>query len=166
MNKYLIILIIALCSIFAIETRAEDNGNGVDVVNSDIEELHLASATWYTNFDPSSTTYIYNESGEATVTSGAFDDAFFILDGGTLTVFLSTLNSTSITFRVEGQNKFGNNWSEVFSKTYTSAMTIGETFPITTYFDNIRVGLIVVGDAADDDISITVDFLTKERISH
>lgn len=165
MQKYLIIFVIALFSMFAVEARAEDNGNGVDVITNDYEELHLSSATWYSDFDPTTeANYIYNEDKEATVTSGLFD-TLFILDGATLTVDLTTLNSTSITVRVEGKNEFGN-WAELFSQTYTSAMTIAEPFPIVTYVNGFRVGLIVVGNVAGDNISITGDFITKERIAH
>jgi hypothetical protein len=162
MQKYSIILMIALCSMFASVSHAMDNGNGVDVTSLGQANAFVNTATWFLDFDPSVTAnFIYNEAGGTDVDSGLYVSAFKY-DKGNITVKVSTLNSTSIEVRIEGKNAFGY-WVEIISKTYTAAQTIGESFPIVTYYNSIRVCLKVTGDAAGDVVDVTSDFLTIKR---
>lgn len=166
MQKYLIGIIIGLISLlsFVSASFSADNGNGVDVTIYDYNAVYKVHAEWYTAFDPISPTYIYNEAGGTAITSGELDTSF-IFDKGNILVSIPTLNAGSgtITVRIEGKTKDSGVWANVYTQAYTTATTIAELFPITSYFDAIRIGLTVTNTPFTDSVTIEADFITEKE---
>jgi len=161
-NIFLILLIVAIFFLGPNKIQAADNGNGVDVIYFNNVHSFGVRGIWYTSFDPTSTSYVYNQSGGTALTSGLID-VKNIVDKKTLFVFISTLNSTSITVRVECKYKGSSVWAEVYSQTFTAATTIAESWPLLEYSGDLRVGLIVVGDASGDVVDITGEFVAQKK---
>ncbi len=162
LTLFLMSMLFGFCLLPHGDMYAADNGNGVDVTYIDNVHSFGVHGEWYSSFDPSSLTYIYNESGGATATSGLLDikDS---LGPKTLYVSIPTLNSTSITVRAECKPKALTVWHEVHTEVYTAATTIAETWPLLEYSGDFRVGLIVVGDSSGDVVDVSGDFVSPKK---
>jgi hypothetical protein len=108
---------------------------------------------FYTNFDATSTSFVYDEDGGTGNTSGAYEV------GGypglkSFAVHVDTLNSTSVQVRIEGGTYLGTDikWVTLWDKTYTAAGS--DDVPVWTNKQFVRVGLKITGDAASDDITV------------
>lgn len=111
--------------------------------------------TFYSAFDATSTSYVYDAAGGTGATSGQYDVQRF--DEKTILINVATLNSTSVDVRIEG--KIGGTWGDVYTKQYTAATSYPEVVFVTENMEYIRVGLIIVSDAADDSITVTGNFV-------
>ncbi len=138
-----------------------DNGNGVIVTTYDYREVLKIHAEWFTAYDPEDTVnYVYNESAGTSTTSGALDNSW-IFDKGTVLVDIPTFGTGTVTVRIEGKTEGSSVWANVYTKAYTAATTIAEAFNIVSYWDQIRVGLLVTGSAVDS-VSVEADFITHK----
>jgi hypothetical protein len=109
----------------------------------------------FTSFDPSSTSYVYNEAGGTGTTDGEVD-----VTGNTgpksLHIAVSTLGSTSLDFQIQGKIATAiSTWAPIFTLNYTT--TIDEIIPISEYITSYRLGVKVNTDGTDTiDCSTTV----------
>ena len=103
-----------------------------------------------TNFDATALVYTYylQNVGGVAATSGQIEVPH--VKYMTVGVNLATLNSTSIAVLI--QAKINGTWYDVYEKVY--AATDNETIVVTETCSHIRIGLKVVADAQDDDITI------------
>ncbi len=136
------------------------NVNGVD--EDVFKTLHsfVRTGIWFTDFDPSSLTYIYNDAGESALNSGLMDIKDIVY-ARTLYISVPVLNSTSITIRVEVKPAFALEWFEVNTQIFTTATTVGKLWPILEYAGNIRVGILVVGPVAGDEVNVSGEFSSQ-----
>lgn len=166
MQKLINAFIIGICSLFLFvpASYSADNGNGVDVTTKNWTKAFVQHAEWFTDYDPDGTsTYIYNESAGTSTTSGEFNTEF-VFDKANISIYIDTFGTAgTLTVRIEGKTRDGA-WQEILTQPYTAAQTIAESFPIVTYFDSIRVGILVT-DVAVDNVTIEGDFLTIKRNS-
>jgi hypothetical protein len=145
------------CHLFAV-----DNGNGVDVTNVNLVHSFGMRGEWFTSFDPSLTTYVYNESGESAVTSGLMD-ALNIVDKRTIYVSVPVLGSTSITVRAEGKHKGSTEWAEINSQTFSTATSIAVIWPVLEFSGDIRVGVKRDGTDGTDSVNVSGEFTTQKK---
>lgn len=159
-----LLLILSIIFVFSIqEVYAVDNGNGVDVTNLSYMHSWGFKAVWYTSFDPTSTSYVYNEAGGTATNSGLLA-CEYITHTRTLFVEIPTLNSTSITVRAEVKPVGSTIWHEAYTQVFSAATTIGEIWPILEYSGDFRVGLLVIGDVAGDVVNISGEFMTGKGL--
>jgi len=125
-----------------------DNGNGVDT--EVFKTLHSFVRTGI----PTSTSYVYNEAGGVALNSGLMDIKDIVY-ARTLYISIPTLNSASITVRVEVKPDFATEWAEVNTQIINEATTIAILWPVLEYSGNIRVGILVTGNVAGDKVSIS-----------
>jgi len=122
---------------------------------------YFETKTFYSAFDATSTSYVYDSAGGTAATSGQFDVQRF--DEKTILIAITTLNSTSIAVRIEG--KVNGTWGNIYTKTYTAATSYPEVVYVIENIEYIRVGLIVVSDVASDSVTITGNFVqTGQRL--
>ncbi len=158
-RNYLLILLLPLLLLFCSTPTllATDNGNGVD--QTYINNVHSfgLQGVWYTNFDPSSTSYVYNQAGGTAATSGLLN-IVHIITKKSIFISIDTLNSTSITVIAEGKRNGSDKWVEIVSVTYTAAET--DLWPLLEYTGDVRIGVKVVGDVSGDSLTISGEFIT------
>ncbi len=165
MRHYLIALSLLVASALLCVPNAysADNGNGVDIDIDDYAAMYKIHGEWFTAFDPTSASYVYNESGETDVAAGDLDTQFIFTKGNVL-VSIPTFGGSSgtITVRIEGRTKDSTVWAEIYTQAYTAATTIAEVFPINSYFDAVRVGVMVASTPSTDSVTIEGDFITQK----
>ena len=137
-----------------------DNGNGVDTEVFKTLHSFVRTGIWFTNFDPTSLSYVYNEAGGVALTSGLMDIKDIVY-ARTLYVSIPTLNSASITVRVEVKPAFATEWAEVNTQIITEATTIAILWPVLEYSGEIRVGVMVAGPVAGDVVNISGEFSSQ-----
>ena len=93
----LVFLFLGYCQIGTASTV-----NGVEVVELILSGGVGLHVDFFTGFDPSSTSFVYNEAGGTTTTSGSVNTAY-IVGKRTLQISIPTFSSGSITVRAEGQ---------------------------------------------------------------
>lgn len=144
---FLSIVSFSVLSLCARPVEARDS-NGVTVTDFSTGSLYGMHIDHYTAFDPDSATYVYNEAGGQTSSSG--EVSLLGLSGPkTLVIYVPTLGSTSIDFRLEGKVGAMATWTEIYVENVTSAMTIGKCIPICEYFTAYRLGVKVNTDGED-----------------
>lgn len=146
--------------LFSYPVIAADNGNGVDVTIRNYDAVYLVHAEWFQGYDPDSTSFVYNESDESIFTSGELDTSF-IFDKGNVIVSVPTYGGSLMTIRIEGKTEDATVWATVIEQEYDAATTIAEGFPITSYWDAVRIGVKVAGTAVDS-LTIEADFMTQK----
>ncbi len=147
--KYIVFFCI-LCFVFSYantEIFCADS-NGVDVTDSSSGLVSQKHIEHFTAFNPTSTSYIYNEAGETATISGSVDFQG-VLGGVTSQVSIPTLGSTSIDVRWEGEVKNSTTWFNIFTKNFTAATTIDYVLPSSEYITNYRVGVKVNTNGTD-----------------
>ena len=122
---------------------------------------YTATNTFYSEFDPNSTSYVYDPNNA----TGATDGQYYVRNYAekTIQVRIPTLGSTSIDFRIEGRVQGSSNWADVYSKNYSSATTVDELIMITEHLDYIRIGLKVNTDGTDS-VSVVGNFATTGNL--
>ena len=137
-----------------------DNGNGVDAEVFKTLHSFVRTGIWFTAFDPTSISYVYNEAGGVALNSGLMDIKDIVY-ARTLYISIPTLNSDSITVRVEVKPAFATEWAEVNTQIITDATAIGILWPVLEYSGNIRVGIKVTGPVSGDVVNISGDFSSQ-----
>jgi hypothetical protein len=99
-----------------------------------------------------------------TVGTGANTGWFSVgsCDEKDLTLYVTTINATSITFNVQGRQlgAYGPVVSDIYQKTFTAATAAGgDPVFVVEHTDDLRVGVLVTGDAGVQ--SVTVSFLCR-----
>jgi hypothetical protein len=119
-------------------------------------------AEWFDNYDAENTSFFdYNDTGGTSTTHGEVDTSF-IYDKGNIQVSIPTFGTGTVTIRAEGKTLGSSIWAEIFTKAYTAATTIAESFPITTYYNKVRVGVKVTGSAVDA-VNVDAEFITQKK---
>lgn len=139
-----------LCSFFVymnIEAFARDV-NGVEYTTSRAGLVSSSHVDHFTAFNPTSTSYIYNEAAGTSTTAGSVSFAG-VLGAITSQVSIPTLGSTSIDVRWEGQVENSTTWFNIYTKNFASVTTIDYVLPISEYITNLRVGLKVNTNGTD-----------------
>lgn len=135
----------------------------VDVTTENYRDVYKIHAEWFTAYDPENATdYVYNESGDTSATAGELDTSW-VWDKGNILVYIPTFGAATVTVRIEGKTKGSTVWSNIYTKTYNTAMTIAENFPITTYFDALRVGALVSQTLEVESLTVEGDFIKVKR---
>lgn len=140
-----ILLISILCFVFCSNTSlvfARDV-NGVTVTDFRTSLIYGQHIDHFTSFNPTTSGYIYNETGGFSATSGEVS-LRGLLGSKTLVISVPTLGSTSLDFRLEG--KVGTamtTWSNIFTKNVASATTSNTDIiiPISEYITSYRLGV-------------------------
>lgn len=166
MKKYLLVFLAILCFIpvsycFAYSGITTSTENGVPVTKTDYRGFTRKHAEWFTSFDVTSGTFVYNEAGESANESGAIDVST-IFDGCSLSVAVTTHNSTNVTVQIEGRVE-GGLWTLIAQDITTGTDTVGESFPITTYFTGLRVGASVTGDTGTNILTVEGDCVNEKN---
>lgn len=145
-----IVSFLLLCSFFAymnIEVFAREV-NGVEYTTSSSGLVSQSHVDHYTAFNPTSTSYIYNEAAGTSTTSGSVSFQG-VLGAITSQVSIPTLGSTSIDVRWEGQIENSTTWFGIYTKNFAAATTIDYVLPISEYLTNYRVGVKVNTNGTD-----------------
>ncbi len=124
------------------------DSNGVEVTDFSTSKIYGMNIVHFTSFNPTSATYIYNEAGEANVVSGQVNTQDFV-GLKCLSIYVPTLGSTSIDFRIEGKVGDEAIWSDIYVHTVLVAMTEAMIIPIGEYVKLYRVGVKVNTDGTD-----------------
>lgn len=152
-----ILAIILICISIANAGSETTTPNGVTLRTEpfvDRTELYL---TCFTDYNPGTDTYVFNEAGETDVNAGKID-----IKGGAdkieIKVKLTTLGSTSLTVGVFGKSKNDTTWGLIYKKIYTAITATGEDdyFPVLEEPQDFRVGT-KVDTPGTDSVTITVD---------
>lgn len=137
------------------------DSNGVTVTDFSTAIAYGMHIDHYSAFNPTSATYIYNEAGGSTATSGEV-----ILTGNTgpktLVISVPTLGSTSLDFRLEG--KVGTSmttWANIYTINVSSPTTTDIIIPISEYITSYRLGVKVNTNGADN-ISCSTSIITHK----
>lgn len=119
--------------------------------------MYNYSHNFFTHYDPDVTSdYVYNESDSTSNIAGAFGVG--AMPYKSIQISLPTLQSTSLSVRIEGQIEDANTWADVYTKSYSSALAIDDLVMITEHLQKIRVGLKVTGDVTTDNVTIRGHF--------
>lgn len=135
--------------------------NGVTVTNFRNASVYGKNVEFYSDFDTNSLTFIYNEAGESSITSGEIDLSA-IHDNGIIQISVPTFGSGSIQIRIEGRVENMTTWGVIYSKIYTGASSIDKVVKISESIASIRVGILVVTPGVDI-INIRGTFKSKTR---
>lgn len=149
----LFLLIFSIGSL-CMAAKVEEIENGVTTRSNKI----VKSAKWFMDYDPSSTSFVYNNLGETEDDSGAVNITPARGDRN-IVVAVPTLGSASITIRAEGRTYYSN-WFKIYEQTFTAATTIGDPWPVGELAKDIRVGVKVETDGTDS-IEVTGDFVIQ-----
>lgn len=150
MKKLITVLLIILCFSFIFCSTSFAVGAKYTATNS-----------FFTEFDPNSTSYVYDEDNGTDATDGQYYVRNYAEK--TIQVRIPTLGSTSIDFRIEGRVQGSSNWAEVYYKNFSSATTVDELIMVTEHLDYLRVGLKVNTDGTDS-VSVIGNFATTGNL--
>lgn len=162
MPRLLLILILLVLLIVSTHLSVEArDSNGVTITDFRNAMSYGMHIDHFTNFNPTSSSYIYNEAGESAATSG---EVTITGNTGPKTLIISvpTLGSTSLDFRLEG--KVGilmSTWSNIFTKNVDTATTIDIIIPISEYITAYRLG-VKVNTNGTDTIYCTTSVITHK----
>ena len=134
--------------------------NGVTVIHFGTTKIFGIDIDHFSNFNPTSATYIYNEAGESDIDSGEVDAEEHV-GSKTISISVPTLGSTSIDFRIEGKLRNMPVWSEIFVQNVSVATTTAIIIPISEDMTSYRVGVKVNTNGVDV-IDCSSRFVTKK----
>jgi hypothetical protein len=151
--KRLNVLSIFLCLIIALLfscpfVHARDV-NGVTVTDFRSGLAYGQHIDHFTAFNPTSTSYVYNEAGGTDADSGEVN-LLGNFGAKTLVISVPTLGSTSIDFRLEG--KVGTTmttWSNIYTVNISATTTVDTIIPIAEYITAYRLGVKVNTNGTD-----------------
>ncbi len=135
--------------------------NGVDVTGFRLADSYGKNVSFYSAFNPTSTSFIYNEAGGQAIADGEINLGN-IHTKRNIQILILTLGSASITVQIEGRNRNATTWGLIYSKTFTAPTTIDKIINLQEYTDKLRVG-VKVATPGTDSITITGDFITKRN---
>lgn len=135
--------------------------------DSNVQEVPITRAgctgqsfTWFDDYFPNDPdVYVYNDQGGQGIEDGRVDISG-VLNQKTIQVFISALDSTSLTIRVEGRLNQEDVWGEIYTEVFTVATSVALIWPISEYFGQIRIGILKTGSGTLDRVSISGDFIT------
>jgi len=159
---FLIPAILALTLVLSgIPTLHARDLNGVTVTDFRLGSKYGMHIDHFSNFNPTSSTYIYNEAGESAVTSGEI--GVIGNDGAkTLIISVPTLGSTSIDFRLECKVGISmTTWAEILVVNVAAATTIDIPIPISEYMTAYRLG-VKVNTNGTDVINCSTSIITSK----
>lgn len=131
--------------------------NGITVRTepfADRTELYLKC---FTDYNPGTSTYVFNNAGESGIDAGKVDIKDFF-DKIEIQVAIPTLGSTSMTMGVFGKSKNSTTWGLIYDKIYTAITPTGED-DHTVFLErpqDFRIGT-KVDTPGTDSVTITVD---------
>jgi len=140
------------------------DSNGVTVTDISTGLIYGMNIDHFTAYNPTSTSYIYNEAGESAATSGLVS---IVTDVGPKTLHISvpTLGSVSIDFRLEGRvGTEMTTWSDLYTVNVDAATTaaVGDiSIPISEYVTAYRLG-VKVNTNGTDVINCTTSIITQK----
>lgn len=121
------------------------------------------SHVWFDDYFPDDPgVYVYNNQGDTDVEAGRVDVSG-ILNQKTIQVFISALDSISLTIRVEGRLSVEDPWGEIHTEVFTIATPIALLWPICEYLGQIRIGILKTGNGTLDRVSVSGDVVTWKR---
>lgn len=141
-----VILTFCLISVCPFDIYGWDS-NGVEVTNFTKGASYGMHIDHFTAFNPTSSSYVYNEAGGTTTTDGEV-----LITGNTgpktLHISVPTLASTSLDFRLEGKSGTRiTTWANIF--TFNTTVTTDEIIPISEYITSYRLGVKVNTNGTD-----------------
>lgn len=140
--------------------------------DSNVQELPITrsgctgqSFTWFDDYFPENDgNYVYNNLGGTGIEDGRVDISG-VLNQKTIQLFISAIDSTSLTIRVEGRMNQEDIWGEIYTEVFTVATSIALIWPILEYLGQIRVGILKTGSGSLDRVSISGDFITWKGVA-
>jgi hypothetical protein len=121
------------------------------------------SHVWFNDYFPDNDgNYVYNDQGGTGIERGRVDVSG-ILNQKTIQVFISAIDSTSLTIRVEGRMNQEDVWGNIYTEVFTAATAIALLWPICEYLGQIRIGILKTGSGTLDRVSVSGDFVTWKR---
>jgi hypothetical protein len=143
-----LIFCLVLTGLFCGNTYARDV-NGVTVTDFNTGLAYGQHIDHFTSFNPTSTSYVYNEAGGTLTTDGEVDITG-IVGPKTLVISVSLLGSTSLDFRLEGKvSTVMSTWANIHTKNIAASSTIDTSIPITEYWTSYRLGVKVNTNGTD-----------------
>ncbi len=141
-------------------TENDSNVESFPIVRSALTGNTLV---WFADYFPNNNgNYVYNNQGDTGIEDGRVDVSG-ILNQKTIQVFISALDSTSLTIRVEGRMNQEETWGEIYTEVFTAATPIALLWPILEYLGQIRIGILKTGVGTLDRVSVSGDFITWKR---
>ncbi len=135
------------------------DSNGVTVTDFATTNVYGMDIDHFSAFNPTSTSYIYNEAGETAITSGEVDVKEYV-GAKAISISVPTLGSTSIDFQMLGKFKNMPVWSEIFVQNVSVATITAIIIPISEDMTSYRVG-VKVNTNGTDVIDCSSHFATK-----
>jgi len=161
----LVVFVMAFTSVVMFRAHGNESAvrdeNGVNVYDYTLPDEYGRRMEIFTDFDPSSTSFIYNEAGGTSTASGSVI-VEGLADVKTVQIAVPTLGSASLTVQIEGRNRKAGTWGLIFSKVYTAAETIDRNVNVLESVDSIRAGLKIATDGTDT-VSVFAKFGNKVR---
>lgn len=138
----------------------DSNVTGFEIVRSSLTGM---SHVWFDDYFPSNDgNYVYNNQGDVGIEAGRVDISGSYNEK-TIQVFISALDSTSLTIRVEGRLSQEDVWGIIYEEVFTVATAIALLWPICEYLGQIRIGILKTGSGTLDRVSVSGDFVTWKR---
>lgn len=149
MKKIILMLFLLIAFLVAPVSGYARDSNGVEVTDTYNSLGYGLDIDHYTSFNPTSTTYVYNEAGGQTALSGSVNMTGHI-GPKTLAVSVPTLGSTSIDFRLEYQvGSSMSTWVSAYTFNVSAATTEDIGIPISEYMTAYRLGIKVNTNGTD-----------------
>jgi hypothetical protein len=152
----LVALIIALGGVVASFASIQ---NGVVTTHFDYSSSEGENVNHFIDYNPTSTSFVYNTAGGTSTTSGSVDMKNYKADRH-VQIAVKTLGSTSVTARVEGKSVAATTWGLIYEKVYTAVAD--EIVNIAEKTDDIRVGLKIAGNGTDT-VSVIGQYHSKNH---
>lgn len=138
----LLVSVIVNCELFAAE-------NGITT----LEERNAKHAYFFNSKVITGTSsYIYDDSGNTGDIYGWIDVSKLNV-GKSITLYVPTWNSGTITARIESQTGSSTVFGEILTKHFEAVQTIGYVIPVAETINKIRVGWKVTGDTGSATVS-------------
>jgi hypothetical protein len=118
-----------------------------------------AYLTCFDDYNPGTSTYVFNNAGESDISAGKVDIKDISKDKIEVQIKIPTLGSTSLTVGVFGKPKNSTTWALIYAKIYTAITATGEDdyFPVLERPQDFRIGT-KVDTPGTDSVTINVDF--------
>ena len=145
--RRIILLLALLISLIFTESLFAENGI-VTVEERNTKHVYFFNSKAVTG----TSSYIYDDSGN-TGDSYGWIDVSKLNVGKTITLYVPTWNSGTITARIESQTGSSTVFGEVVTKGFGAAQTIGYVIPIIETMSKVRVGWKVTSDTGSATVS-------------
>ena len=152
-------LIALLLSLLSVVVAYAGIQNGVVTTHFDYSSSAGENVNHFVDYNPTSTSFVYNSAGETSITAGKVDMKSYKADRH-IQVAVKVLGSTSVTVRIEGKSTAATTWGLIFEKAYTAAED--EIINILEKTDDVRVGLKIAGNGTDT-VSVIGQYHSKNH---